>query len=115
MVSKNVVETVDTVYCRKSEQTEESAMKSLFKELGGTYRQERLFFPKSHCARKCFYWYLRPAQEAISERTQENSLQRLATQREAGQPPIRSRCSSRRHAFSVGQADDGAGGHYETA
>ena len=35
MVSKNVVETVDTVYCRKSEQTEESAMKSLFEELGG--------------------------------------------------------------------------------
>lgn len=40
MVSKNVVETVDTVYCRKSEQTEESAMKSLFEELGGTYHQE---------------------------------------------------------------------------
>jgi hypothetical protein len=40
MVSKNVVETVDTVYCRKSEQTEESAMKSLFEEMGGTYRRE---------------------------------------------------------------------------
>ncbi len=40
MVSKNVVETVDTVYCRKSEQTEESAMNSLFEELGGTYHQE---------------------------------------------------------------------------
>ena len=40
MVSKNVVETVDTVYCRKSEQTEESAMKSLFEELDGTYYQE---------------------------------------------------------------------------
>ncbi len=40
MVSKNVVETVDTVYCRKSEQTEESAMKSLFEELGGTYHQK---------------------------------------------------------------------------
>ncbi len=40
MVSKNVVETVDTVYCRKSEQTEESAMKSLSEELGGTYHQE---------------------------------------------------------------------------
>ena len=40
MVSKNVVETVDTVYCRKSEQTEESAMKSLFEEMGCTYRRE---------------------------------------------------------------------------
>ena len=40
MVSKNVVETVDTVYCRKSEQTEESAMKSLFEELGGTYHKK---------------------------------------------------------------------------
>lgn len=40
MVSKNVVETVDTIYCRKSEQTEESAMNSLFEELGGTYHQE---------------------------------------------------------------------------
>ena len=40
MVSKNVVKTVDTVYCRKSEQTEESAMKSLFEELGGTYHRE---------------------------------------------------------------------------
>ena len=40
MVSKNVVKTVDTVYCRKSEQTEESAMKSLFEELDGTYYQE---------------------------------------------------------------------------
>ena len=44
MVSKNVVETVDTVYCRKSEQTEESAMKSLFEELGGTYYQEGDYF-----------------------------------------------------------------------
>lgn len=44
MVSKNVVETVDTVYCRKSEQTEESAMKSLFEELGGTYHQEGNYF-----------------------------------------------------------------------
>lgn len=40
MVSEDVVKTVDTVYCRKSEQTEESAMKSLFEELGGTYHQE---------------------------------------------------------------------------
>ena len=40
MVSKNAVKTVDTVYCRKSEQTEESAMKSLFEELGGTYHRE---------------------------------------------------------------------------
>ena len=40
MVSKNVVKTVNTVYCRKSEQTEESAMKSLFEELDGTYYQE---------------------------------------------------------------------------
>lgn len=39
-----VVETVDTVYCRKSEQTEESAMKSLFEELGGTYHQEGDYF-----------------------------------------------------------------------
>ena len=37
---KNVVETVDTVYCRKSEQTKESTMKSLFEELGGTYHQK---------------------------------------------------------------------------
>ena len=44
MVSKNVVETVDTVYCRKSEQTEESALKSLFEELGGTYHQEGDYF-----------------------------------------------------------------------
>ena len=44
MVSKNVVKTVDTVYCRKSEQTEESAMKSLFEELGGTYHQEGDYF-----------------------------------------------------------------------
>lgn len=44
MVSKNVVETVDTVYCRKSEQTEESAMKSLFEELGGTYYQKGDYF-----------------------------------------------------------------------
>ena len=44
MVSKNVVETVDTVYCRKSEQTEESAMKSLFEEMGGTYHQEADYF-----------------------------------------------------------------------
>lgn len=44
MVSKNVVETVDTVYCRKSEQTEESAMKSLFEELGSTYHQEGDYF-----------------------------------------------------------------------
>ena len=44
MVSKNVVETVDTVHCRKSEQTEESAMKSLFVELGGTYHQEGDYF-----------------------------------------------------------------------
>ncbi len=40
MVSEDVVKTVGTVYCRKSEQTEESAMKSLFEELGGTYHQE---------------------------------------------------------------------------
>ena len=40
MVSKDVVETVDAVYCRKSEQTEESAMKSLFEKMGGTYHQE---------------------------------------------------------------------------
>ena len=40
MVSEDVVKTVDTVYFRKSEQTEESAMKSLFEELGGTYHQE---------------------------------------------------------------------------
>ena len=44
MVSKNVVETVDTVYCRKSEQTEESAMKSLFEELGGTYHKKGDYF-----------------------------------------------------------------------
>ena len=44
MVSKNVVKTVDTMYCRKSEQTEESAMKSLFEELGGTYHQEGNYF-----------------------------------------------------------------------
>jgi len=44
MVSKNVVGTVDTVYCRKSEQTEESAMNSLFEELGGTYHQEGDYF-----------------------------------------------------------------------
>ena len=41
---KNVVETVDTVYCRKSEQTEESAMKSLFEELGGTYHKKGDYF-----------------------------------------------------------------------
>lgn len=39
-----VVETVDTVYCRKSKQTEESAMKSLFEELGGIYHQEGDYF-----------------------------------------------------------------------
>ena len=44
MVSWNVVETVDTAYCRKSEQTEESAMKSLFEELGGAYHQEGNYF-----------------------------------------------------------------------
>lgn len=44
MVSEDVVKTVDTVYCRKSEQTEESAMKSLFEELGGTYHQEGDYF-----------------------------------------------------------------------
>ena len=44
MVSKNVVETVDTVYCRKSEQTEESAMKSLFEKLGGTYHKKGDYF-----------------------------------------------------------------------
>ena len=44
MVSKDVVETVDAVYCRKSEQTEESAMKSLFEELGGTYYQKGDYF-----------------------------------------------------------------------
>lgn len=44
MVSKNVVMTVDTVCCRKSEQTEESAMKSLFEELGGTYYQKGDYF-----------------------------------------------------------------------
>lgn len=44
MVSKNVVKTVDTMYCRKSEQTEESAMKSLFEELGGTYYQKGDYF-----------------------------------------------------------------------
>lgn len=37
MVSEDVVKTVDMVYCRKSEQTEESAIKSLFVELGGAY------------------------------------------------------------------------------
>ena len=41
---KNIVEIVDTVHCRKSEQTEESAMKSLFEELGGTYHQEGDYF-----------------------------------------------------------------------
>ena len=40
MVSEDVAKAVNTVYCRKSEQTEESAMKSLFEELGGTYHQE---------------------------------------------------------------------------
>lgn len=40
----NVIETVDTVYCRRYEQTEESAMKSLFEELGGTYYQEGDYF-----------------------------------------------------------------------
>ena len=44
MVSKNVVETVDTVYCRKSEQTEESAMKSLFEKIGGTYHKNGDYF-----------------------------------------------------------------------
>lgn len=44
MVSEDVVKTVDTVYCRKSEQTEESAMKSLFEKLGGTYHQEGDYF-----------------------------------------------------------------------
>ena len=44
MVSEDVVKTVDTVYCRKSEQTEESAMKSLFEEQGGTYHQESNYF-----------------------------------------------------------------------
>lgn len=44
MVSEDVAKTVDTVYCRKSEQTEESAMKSLFVELGGTYHQEGDYF-----------------------------------------------------------------------
>jgi hypothetical protein len=44
MVSEDVAKTVDTVYCRKSEQTEESAMKSLFEELGGTYHQEGDYF-----------------------------------------------------------------------
>ncbi len=37
---ENVVEMVDRAYCRKSNQTGESAMKSLFEELGGTYHQE---------------------------------------------------------------------------
>jgi len=32
------------VYCRKFEQTEESAMNSLFEELGGTYHQEGDYF-----------------------------------------------------------------------
>ena len=41
---KNVVETVGTVYCRKSEQTEESAIKSLFEELGGTYHKKGDYF-----------------------------------------------------------------------
>lgn len=44
MVSKDVVKTVDTVHCRKTEQMEESAMKSLFEELGGTYHQEGDYF-----------------------------------------------------------------------
>ena len=44
MVSKNVVEKVDTVYCRKSEQTEESAMKSLFEKIGGTYHKNGDYF-----------------------------------------------------------------------
>ena len=44
MVSEDVVKTADTVYCRKSEQTEESAMKSLFEEMGGTYHQEGDYF-----------------------------------------------------------------------
>lgn len=44
MVSEDVVKTIDTVYCRKSEQTEESAMKSLFEELGGIYHQEGDYF-----------------------------------------------------------------------
>lgn len=44
MVSEDVAKTVNTVYCRKSEQTEESAMKSLFEELGGTYHQEGDYF-----------------------------------------------------------------------
>ena len=39
MVLKDLVKTIDTVYCRKSEQTEESAMKSLFEKMGGTYYQ----------------------------------------------------------------------------
>ena len=44
MVSEDVAKAVNTVYCRKSEQTEESAMKSLFEELGGTYHQEGDYF-----------------------------------------------------------------------
>jgi len=44
MVSKNVVGTVDTVYCRKFGYTKESAMNSLFEELGGAYHQEGDYF-----------------------------------------------------------------------
>lgn len=40
MVSKNMVKTVNAMYCRNSEQTEEPAVKSLFKELGGAYHQD---------------------------------------------------------------------------
>ena len=41
----------------------------------------RSLSPKLHCARKSFHWYLGPVQVAASERTQESSMQRLATQR----------------------------------
>ena len=44
MVLKDLVKTIDTVYCRKSEQTEESAMKSLFEKMGGTYFKEVIIF-----------------------------------------------------------------------
>jgi hypothetical protein len=46
MVSKIVVETVDTVDCRKSEQTEKSAMKSLFEKNGWHLSSRGAFFVK---------------------------------------------------------------------
>ena len=86
---KNVVETVNTVYCRKSEQMEESTMKSLFEELGGTYHQEgdyllpNLFQPGSISVG---IWgqrrkhYLKTAKGAY--------LHRSTSQRQAGQSPV---------------------------